>query len=115
MTAQNTRFPEPGTTLEVDGGRVELTVVDDAIWLSSYEGKTHQFTLVVPRKPLEGNRAALDGVAQRARSGARKASSSMMVAKAMERFKTTTPARAGYWYEDPDSRSHGGPVVIIEE
>jgi hypothetical protein len=114
MAQQTTNIPAPGTTVPVDGGRVELTVVDDAIWLSSYQDDKHQFTLVVPRKSLEGSVDAKEGVSRRARNGGRKAAFKMAVS-AMERFKLAPPARAGFWYEDPNFKGHGGPLVIVEE
>lgn len=106
--------PAKSLEMQVDGGRVEVSVVDGSIWLSSYEGKTHQFTIVVPRKPLQGNQDACDAVAQHARKGCGRDKSAMVTA-AIPKLQATPPAKAGYWYEDPNFPTHGGPVVIIEE
>lgn len=117
MATQRDRIPAPGVTLHVGDGRVEVTVVDNEIWLSDYaSGEARNFTLVIPRTRLQGNKSARQSVHDHHcnhKDGARPCSS--RVAAALPQLEKTPPAVAGYWYQDPNSPAHGGPVVIVEE
>jgi hypothetical protein len=115
MATDRGKIPGPAVTLNLDDGRVEITVVDNEIWLSDYaSGEKHNFTLVVPRKRLQGNKAAQEAVHQHfSKRGA--AAPSARIAAAAPKLVEGPPAMAGYWYQDPNFPAHGGPVVIVEE
>ncbi len=111
MAKSKQDIPPPTVVLHDDKGRVEVTVAGDDIWLSDYAGGKHNFTLVIPRKRLKGNKAARDGVYNHHCTKTGKAS--VKVAAATD-LTSAPPAKAGYWYELA-SPAHGGPVVIVEE
>jgi len=111
MASSRQDIPAPAVVLPTGNGRVEVTVVDNEIWLSDYAGGKHNFTLVIPRKRLKGNKAARDGVYDH---HCTKTSTASVRMAAASDLTTERPAKAGYWYELA-SPAHGGPVVIVEE
>jgi len=111
MAKSKQDIPATAVVLPDGKGRVEITVVDDEIWLSDYGSGKHNFTLVIPRKRLKGNKAARDGVYDH---HCKKTGTASVKAAATTDLTTAPPAKAGYWYELA-SNAHGGPVVIIEE
>jgi len=114
--ATSREIPAPTVVLPVGDGRVELTVVDDEIWLSDY-GTGHNFTLVIPRTKLQGNKTACTNVFEHhnKKASAGKYTPSKRVAAASQLLAVEPPRMAGYWYELPNFGSHGGPVVVVEE
>lgn len=111
MAKSKQDIPATAVVLPDGKGRVEITVIDDAIWLSDYGSGKHNFTLVIPRKRLKGNRAARDGVYDH---HCKKTGKASVRVAAKTDLTSSPPAKAGYWYELA-SPAHGGPVVIIEE
>lgn len=116
-------MPVPG------GGRVEISIVDDTIWVSDYSNNdVCNFTLRVPRGGLEGADNARDGVrdlykrrklggpsAPRAASAyERNARYREAIAQFAEAFAAAPPSKAGYWFIDPTVSPHGGPVVVLD-
>jgi hypothetical protein len=116
-------LPLPG------GGRVEISVVDDTIWVSDYSSAdVCNFTLRVPRGKLEGadnaragvhelfKKRALNGTtAQKASSAAaRNAAYRAALTKMAEAYAVEPPSKAGYWFIDPTINPHGGPVVVLD-
>jgi len=110
-------IPVPSVVLPVGAGRVELTVTEGEIWLSDYaDDEKRNFTLVIPRSELHGNKSACKSVFDHHsnKRGAKNAFSQRVAA--VRKFLTVQPPKvAGYWYEDPSFPAHGGPVVIVEE
>ena len=118
MATSRETIPVPSVVLPIGDGRVEITVIDNEIWLSDYAGgSTHNFTLVIPRMKLQGNKSACQGVfAHHSNKGGDNQSDfSRRVLAARKYLSAEPPRMAGYWYQDPNSAAHGGPVVIIEE
>jgi hypothetical protein len=118
-------LPQPG------GGRVEISVVDDVIWISDYAkddkgNDVSNFTLCVARGPLEGAPDAAAGVhalfrrrgtspsnlaaGTHAHSQAQRA----MLARLAPAMVASPPSKAGYWFVDPTITPHGGPVVVVD-
>lgn len=117
MASSRENIPAPAVVLPLGDGRVEVTVVDDEIWLSDYaSGEARNFTVVIPRKRLQGNKSARQGVFDHhCNKGPDKYAPSVRMAAANSALLTSAPPpMAGYWYELP-SPAHGGPVVIVEE
>jgi len=115
MASSKEKTPAPAVVLPVGDGRVEVTVIDGAIWLSDYaSGKSRNFTLVIPRKRLQGHKSARQGVFDCHCEDAKREPSLPMAAARTSLLKQAPPRKAGYWYELP-SPAHGGPVVIVEE
>ena len=118
MATSRENPPVPAVVLPIGDGRVEITVVDNEIWLSDYsDGTIHNFTLVIPRNKLQGNKSARQAVCDHHnnKGGGEKYAPSRRVVAASKLFAVEPPRMAGYWYQDPNSPAHGGPVVIIEE
>ena len=116
--ASSRDIPAPAVVLPLGDGRVEITVVDNEIWLSDYaSGEVRNFTLVIPRSKLLGNKSARDGVHDHYcnKGTGEKYAPSRRIEKAAVKLRVAPPPMAGYWYQDPDSPAHGGPVVIVEE
>ncbi|HUL64043.1 MAG TPA: hypothetical protein VLW55_05460 [Burkholderiaceae bacterium] len=111
MAKSKQDIPAAAVVLHDDEGRIEVTVVDGEIWLSDYGSGKHNFTLVIPRMRLKGNKAARDGVYNHHCNKTGKASVKLA---ATTDLTSAPPAKAGYWYQLA-SPAHGGPVVIIEE
>jgi hypothetical protein len=116
-------MPVPG------GGRVEISIVDDTIWVSDYtNNNVCNFTLRVVRGKLEGADSAREGVhelyKQRKAGGvaALKASPAFernagyrdTMTRIAEAYSTARPSKAGYWFIDPTVSPHGGPVVVLD-
>jgi hypothetical protein len=109
-----------------DGGRVEISVVEDTIWVSDYaSGDVCNFTLRVPRGKLEGDDIARAGVhemfKERARGhakpradGDRGAAYRASVQRIAEAIAYAPPSKAGFWVIDPTFNPHGGPVVVLD-
>jgi len=117
MAASKKSIPVPSVVLPIGGGRVELTVTDGEIWLSDYAtGKKRNFTLVIPRGKLRGNKSARQSVFDHhSNKRGAKAALSQRVMAARKLITAQPPKVAGYWYQDPSFPAHGGPVVIVEE
>lgn len=116
MATSREKIPDPAVVLPLGSGRVEITVVDNEIWLSDYSGDTERnFTLVIPRGKLQGNKSARESVYDHhCNKGGNGKYASARLAAVSKQLKTQPPAMAGYWYELP-SPAHGGPVVLVEE
>jgi hypothetical protein len=116
MATSRETIPAPTVVLPVGDGRVEITVVDNEIWLSDYaSGESRNFTLVIPRSKLQGNKSARDSVYDHhCKKGGNGKYASKRLAAVSKQLTAQPPAIAGYWYELP-SPAHGGPVVIVEE
>lgn len=111
------------------GGKVEISVVNDSIWISDYSSDdVCNFTLRVMRGKLEGSEYAREAVhemykrrklggpsaqkgapAHEGNRGRREA-----LAKFAETFAAGLPSKAGYWFSDPTVTPHGGPVVVLD-
>ncbi len=118
MPTSRENVPAPSVVLPIGDGRVEITVIDNEIWLSDYAGgNSHNFTLVIPRTRLQGNKSACQSVFDHHtnKGGGDQSAFSRRVMAARKTLATEPPRMAGYWYQDPNSAAHGGPVVIIEE
>jgi len=123
MPSRNYRIPEPMVSLPIGDGRVEISVVDGEIWVSDYDSRTKRnFTIVIQRGTLNGNRCVCQAVHESAREESTLAASkrgrpkhARRIAKAHEVMAEKPPRKAGYWYQDPNSSAHGGPVVVIEQ
>jgi hypothetical protein len=102
---------------QADGGKIEITVDGDTIWLSDYsDEKTCNFTLCIRRGELEGDAEAPNVVHQvfqeRMRNGKRTYQARRkLTAEAIAR---QPPSKAGYWFIDPTISPHGGPVVVMD-
>lgn len=117
MASPKETYPAPSVVLPVGDGRVEVSVVDNEIWLSDYSsGEARNFTLVIPRQRMQGNKSARQAVFDHhCNKGGEKYAPSLRMAKASTALLTAAPPPiAGYWYELP-SPAHGGPVIIVEE
>jgi hypothetical protein len=119
-------LPQPG------GGRVEISVVDDVIWISDYSkddqgNDVSNFTLCVARGPLEGAPAAAAGVhglfkqrGDRTWNGSKPNGRGPTKAQRAVIDRVTPamlegpPSKAGYWFVDPTIAPHGGPVVVVD-
>jgi len=107
-----------------DGGRVEISVVDDMIWISDYSSAgTCNFTLRVLRGRLEGAENARVAVHDLFKERARGKSSAAYgrnspyraaLNKIAEAMVAAPPTKAGYWFIDPTFSPHGGPVVVLD-
>jgi hypothetical protein len=119
--ASNKDLPEPTVALPVPDGRVEVTVVDNEIWISDYAKTGNRqrlnFTLVIPRGKLVGNAAASQSAFEHHRKDYGKASAmrSPRLAACAVKVGKAKPRKAGFWYEDKEFPAHGGPVVILEQ
>jgi hypothetical protein len=117
MAGSRETIPAPAVVLPLGEGRVEITVVNDEIWLSDYANdKDRNFTMVIPRSKLTGNKSACDAVHNHySRDTGGKPPRWQRLQAVVDMLRVQPPRMAGYWYQDPASPAHGGPVVIVEE
>jgi len=123
MPSRKSNTPEPTVALPTGDGRVEVSVVDGEIWVSDYDSRRKRnFTIVIQRGKLNGSQCACQAVHESVRDEGNLAASkgarpkhSQRIAQAHRIMAKRPPRKAGYWYQEPDSSAHGGPVVIIEQ
>ncbi len=115
---------QPVVSLPQANGHVEITVTDNMIWVSDYaagpDGKEiSNFTLCIPRGPLDGAQAASQGVhdkyakqtTMRIKKGA---GSNAEFDRIVAAITAAPPSKAGYWFAHPTLKAHGGPVVVVD-
>ncbi len=117
---------------QADGGRIEISVVNDTIWLSDYSkdakgNDVSNFTLCVARGPMEGapdaasfvhdlfkRRGSAPSNPPRHNGQGRSPAQQALIARVAPAMVAKPPSKAGYWYVDPTITPHGGPLVVVD-
>ncbi len=113
-------FKVPATVNQVidapGGGKVEVTVEDDAIWLSNIDGSDKRtFTLRIARKALEGHSIAVRGIEERAAHAKTLGARAPRLDRDEDCAKAASASKqAGFWFVDERYTLLGTPVTVID-